>query len=167
MNRLAQLRRSTEKLLFNLFGGEELASVSLPMPDVEKFSGYLPYRSYDRDTELFYNDASVGFVLEIAPLTGADERVHTSLNQIFSDILMPGCDFHVVSYASPRISKVVQEWCYPRYLAGDVFAKIDLLLNDDDVTAFAHGVARGVIVEARVFGQVFGGHDIAVVDGAS
>jgi conjugal transfer ATP-binding protein TraC len=124
MKSVAQFRRATEKLLFNLFGGEELASVSLPMPDVEKFSGYLPYRSYDRDTELFYNDASCGFVLEIAPLTGADERVHQSLNQIFSDILMPGCDFHVVSYASPRISKIVQEWCYPRYLAGDVFEKI-------------------------------------------
>lgn len=35
---------------------------------------WLPYRSYDPKTGIFYNSASRGFVIEVSPLVGADER---------------------------------------------------------------------------------------------
>ena len=66
---------------------------------------WLPYRSYDPKTGIFYNSASRGFVIEAAPLVGADERTGEILAQFLSEgIPAPGClQFH--QWMSPRIGE--------------------------------------------------------------
>ena len=88
---------------------------------VPMLSHFLGYRAFDEGKELFYQTRSKGFVLELAPLIGANDRVSDIIGTIFSDILLPGARFSVTSYASPRTSDKLLEWVLPRYKKGGVF----------------------------------------------
>lgn len=84
----------------------------------------LGYRSYSEATGLFYQTRSKGFVLELAPLLGADERMADIIETIFADVLLPGAQFQIINYASPRIAEKIQEWALPRIRAGGVFERL-------------------------------------------
>lgn len=88
---------------------------------VAMLSQHLTYRSYDEDRQIFFQEESKGFILELAPLIGADDRVGDILSGIFSDILLPGAKFSVTTYSSPRVAPKLQDWVLPRFRAGDVF----------------------------------------------
>ncbi|PEQ11041.1 type-IV secretion system protein TraC [Novosphingobium sp. PC22D] len=98
---------------------QTMRPASIPM-----LSNFLGYRSYDDERQLFYQVRSKGFVLELAPLIGGDERTAEMVGTIFSDVLMPGCAFSIVNYASPRISEKLTEWVLPRIEAGGVFGTL-------------------------------------------
>ena len=91
---------------------------------VAMLSHFLGYRSFDEDKQIFYQVRSKGFILEVAPLIGGDERSAEILGTIFSDVLIPGCAFSIVNYASPRVSEKMAEWALPRVAAGGVFATL-------------------------------------------
>jgi conjugal transfer ATP-binding protein TraC len=91
---------------------------------VPMLSHYLGYRSFDETTKVFYQVRSKGFILELAPLIGGDERTADIIGGIFSDILVPGCAFSIVNYASPRVSEKLAEWMLPRVEAGGVFSTL-------------------------------------------
>lgn len=92
--------------------------------DVPMFSKLLGYRAYDPDKRIYYNANSRGFVLELNPIMGADERMGDILTSIFSDQLEPGCEFQVINYASPRVAETLQAWAFQRVRAGGVFEKL-------------------------------------------
>ena len=92
--------------------------------EVPMLSNLLGYRAFTRDTKIFHQTRSKGFILELAPLTGANARVGDILNAVFSDVLTPGCEFQLINYASPRIAGKLQEWALPRVRAGGVFEKL-------------------------------------------
>lgn len=46
----------------------------------------LPYDQYDPATELYYNTDSVGFVLAVAPQTGADAELTRSLHGLYDSV---------------------------------------------------------------------------------
>ena len=51
--------------------------------DYPSFRQLLPYRYYDSEYQLFINESSVGFALELAPLAGADEStIHALADMI-------------------------------------------------------------------------------------
>ena len=93
-------------------------------PAVPMLSHYLPYRSYDATRQVYHQTRSRGFVLELTPLLGADERVSDILNTIFSDILLPGSEFQVTNWPSPRVAERLQAWTLPRVRAGQVFSRL-------------------------------------------
>jgi conjugal transfer ATP-binding protein TraC len=43
---------------------------------------------------------------------------------VFADILLPGAQFQIVNYASPRVADKIQEWVLPRVRAGAVFGRL-------------------------------------------
>ena len=92
--------------------------------DVPMLAHFLGYRAYSPGEQLFHLTRSKGFILELAPLVGADERIGDILNSVFADILLPGCEFQLINYASPRIAEKLQEWALPRVRAGAVFDKL-------------------------------------------
>jgi len=92
--------------------------------DVPMLANFLGYRAYATDTQIFHLTRSKGFILELAPLMGADERIGDILTSIISDVLVAGCEFQIINYASPRIAEKLQEWALPRIRAGAVFNKI-------------------------------------------
>ena len=58
------------------------------------------------NTRLYRNRASKGFVLEVTPLVGADERTGEILGQFFSEGMPAGACLQVLNFASPRIGSV-------------------------------------------------------------
>ncbi|WP_062343223.1 type IV secretion system protein TraC [Novosphingobium sp. CCH12-A3] len=98
-----------------------------PIPasrEVPMLASLLGYRSYSAQQALFYQTRSKGFVLELAPLIGADERVADIVETVFADVLLPGAQFQIVNYASPRVAEKIQEWVLPRVRAGAVFERL-------------------------------------------
>lgn len=124
MGLAAKFLDGVNKAAIALMGGEELLGEEGKFGDFARFSSYLPYRSYDKETELFYNAGSSGFVIELAPQLGADDGSQKTITQIFSDILMPGTVFSVTQYGSPRIKEKLTDWIVPRAVGGPVYRKI-------------------------------------------
>jgi conjugal transfer ATP-binding protein TraC len=111
--------------LTELITGDDRAPESRPSSaQVPMLANFLGYRAYSPAEQIFHLTRSKGFIIEIAPLIGADERIGDILNSIFSDVLLPGCEFQVINFASPRIAEKLQEWALPRVLAGSVFDKL-------------------------------------------
>lgn len=55
----------------------------------ERFSSLLPYRYYDKEDKLFINDKSIGFALELAPLTGANQDITKTISEMIKNKLLP------------------------------------------------------------------------------
>lgn len=87
-------------------------------------SGFLPYRGYLPDDEIFENLNSVGWVLEIQPLLGSDERVDSVLAGMFEENFPDEVDVQVSSYASPYAGEVLEKWARPRVKMGGVMEEI-------------------------------------------
>ena len=141
--------------------------------EVPMLANFLGYRAYNPTEQLFHLTRSKGFILELAPLIGADERISDILNSIFSDVLLPGCEFQIINYASPRIAEKLQEWALPRVRAGQVFDRLaryrlELLRKGAWTTLagdgpfhlrhfrvlFAVGVGQGASISSEQLGSV-------------
>lgn len=84
----------------------------------------LPYQSFDPETELYYNQGSIGFVLEVAPLVGASEETVQSLNGLLSEILPDEAIAQCTLWASPKIYPFVQPSTQKRGERGGWFEKM-------------------------------------------
>ncbi|MBL8676048.1 MAG: TraC family protein, partial [Alphaproteobacteria bacterium] len=73
-------------------------------------SEMLPYRSFDPETQLFLNRASVGFVLETLPLVGCGEEIPRQLTGIFQHALPLGSNLQCLLVASPHIDPWLKVW---------------------------------------------------------
>ena len=92
---------------------------------------WLPYRSYDRKNEIFYQTNSIGFTLEVAPLVGADERTGEILAQFLSEGLPPASRVQILAFQSPRVGQTIARYALPRFAAGFLAARPKLLVADE------------------------------------
>lgn len=99
-----------DSMLSGLFGDAARPDDDRPALGVPMLAHWLPYRSYDPKTGIFYNSASRGFVIEAAPMVGADERTAEIITQFLSEgIPAPGCiQFH--QWMSPRVGEALSKW---------------------------------------------------------
>lgn len=95
-----------------------------PVLGLEMLSSFLPYRVFDETTRLYINRDSTGFIIEAAPLVGADERTGDILTQFFSEALPAGTCVQLLHWTSPRIARRIGSWFLPRYKAGDVYERM-------------------------------------------
>ena len=69
-----------------LFGESARPEADRPLLGAPMLANWLPYRSYDAKSGLFINTESMGFILELAPMMGADERsgeiLHLRIGQL-------------------------------------------------------------------------------------
>jgi conjugal transfer ATP-binding protein TraC len=114
----------TGTLLKGLFGDAEESEGDRPVLGLDMLSSFLPYRVYEPQTRLYLNARSTGFILNVAPLVGADERVGDLLGQFLSEGLPAGACVQIVHWASPRISRSIAPWFAPRYARGGVYEQI-------------------------------------------
>ena len=122
MNR--SLASARDALLSGLFGDARQADHARPSFALDMLSDWLPYRVYDEGPGLYRNAHSKGFVLEVTPLIGADERTGEILGQFFSESLPQGACLQVLNFASPRIGAIVGPWFGPRYEQGGIYEAI-------------------------------------------
>ncbi|WP_303762709.1 type IV secretion system protein TraC [Sphingobium yanoikuyae] len=113
-----------DSMLSGLFGDAARPDHDRPALGVPMLAHWLPYRSYDPKTGIFYNSASRGFVIEAAPMVGADERTAEIITQFLSEgIPAPGCiQFH--QWMSPRVGEALSKWYLPRYAARGVYERM-------------------------------------------
>ncbi|MDF0490466.1 type IV secretion system protein TraC [Sphingomonas sp. H39-1-10] len=111
-------------LLARLFGEQRAPDRTRPDLAVPMLAHWLPYRSYDQKTGLFYNSASRGFVVEAAPMVGSTERTGEILAQFLSEgVPSPGC-VQFTQWMSPRVGERLSQWYLPRYAARGVYERM-------------------------------------------
>src|SRR3546814_12681491 len=81
-----------ERMVTGILGDTARPDTERPKLGVPMLADWLPYRSHDPKTGIFYNSASRGFVVEASPLIGANERTGEILTQFLSEAIpTPGC----------------------------------------------------------------------------
>jgi conjugal transfer ATP-binding protein TraC len=85
-------------------------------------SSLLPYETYDSEHDLFINKRSLGFMLEVAPLTGATEATVQILGSLITDVLPITADLQCLFWASDKIGSVIDGFAQERSAAGEMFA---------------------------------------------
>ena len=63
--------------------------------DHSPFEYLLPYQAYDKTRQLFLNDDSLGFGLELLPLSGSDENQINRLVSMFNEKLPSYGNLHI------------------------------------------------------------------------
>jgi conjugal transfer ATP-binding protein TraC len=84
-------------------------------------SALLPYRWFDKDRELFVQDGSLGWVIEVIPLIGADETQARMLEELCAHAVPQGATCQIVTYASPKIGDCIEKWAKVRAERGPLF----------------------------------------------
>ncbi len=69
-----------------------------------------PYESYDPKTELFFNEDSIGFVLETPPLVGSSEEMQKEISGLFQHLLPEESSMQVMLFADPHIGPFFDQW---------------------------------------------------------
>ncbi len=87
-------------------------------------SDYLPYQSWDPGKELYEQKKTIGFILELVPLIGADETTSRILSELFTEALPEGAFCQVISWASPKIGATIDEWASARAAGGPVYEEL-------------------------------------------
>ncbi len=87
-------------------------------------SDYLPYQSWDPVKEIYEQKKTIGFILELVPLIGADETTSHILSELFTEALPEGAFCQVISWASPKIGATIDEWASARAAGGPVYEEL-------------------------------------------
>jgi len=75
----------------------------------DQFASWLPYQSYLDDEQLFVNKDGIGFMLEVMPQSGADDRMVEVLISLYANCPPnTGIQFHL--FASPHIRRQLRQY---------------------------------------------------------
>lgn len=75
----------------------------------DQFASWLPYQSYLEDEQLFVNRDGIGFMLEVMPQSGADDRMVEVLISLYANCPPnTGIQFHL--FASPHIRRQLRQY---------------------------------------------------------
>lgn len=77
-------------------------------------AGLLPYERFDPQSQLFFNEDSVGFMLEATPAVGLGENQLKVLSGLFTQGLKPGTSVQLLLYASPDVMPLLERWAKAR-----------------------------------------------------
>lgn len=75
-----------------------------------KVSDLLPYDAYSSKNQLFYNQTSVGFVIETATLVGASEEMQKEVSNLFALSLPEESSMQVMLWAGPKIGDFLNSY---------------------------------------------------------
>jgi conjugal transfer ATP-binding protein TraC len=79
--------------------------------EYQKVHHSLPYRVYDEENKLYYNENSYGFILEVSPLFSASEDTVKILSSLFTEGVFENCTVQIINWASPKTEHI-----FDRYL---------------------------------------------------
>jgi conjugal transfer ATP-binding protein TraC len=114
-----------KNLINQTFDGKNLSQNRLhPGFDFVSISDLLVYRTFDDKKELFFNDNSIGFVLEGNLLIGANDGVVEAISGIFTDGIPEGCSVQFLNWASPQIGDLFDSWRKHRDFQGGVYQNL-------------------------------------------
>ncbi len=100
---LAKLGENSNRSGRNTEHDSQFQQAYSEMAKFYKICDLLPYDAYDCKTKLFYNQESVGFVVETAPLVGASQEMQKEVANLFALALPEGSALQVMLWADPHI----------------------------------------------------------------
>ena len=116
---------------FNFFGGgaDERGSLAGLLSfkgqeesPADQFASWLPYSAYVRDDAIFVNRDCIGFLLELMPQSGADERMVEVLISLYPNCPAgTGIQFHL--FGSPHVRTSLRQYANLRMEDGDQLEK--------------------------------------------
>ena len=112
------------KLIADLLGGPKKVDVTPPSSAIPMLAAWLPYRSFDPKSGIYYNSASRGWILEISPLVGGDTRTSEIIAQFLSEGIPDGTAIQILQWMSPRVEQALGRWFAQRRLAGGIYEAI-------------------------------------------
>lgn len=95
--------------------------------NTHSLSEILPYESYDEETQLFWNRKSVGFVIEMFPLSGFDFKNLSQITGLLQHTMPLGSNLQCLLLASSRIENWIRPWVNQR--AGGIEALSELAIE--------------------------------------
>lgn len=84
----------------------------------------LPYRSYDRRTQIFHNEKSHGFIIETYPMVGCTEEMQREISGLFQHTLKEKASLQFLMYGDPRIESILDPWAHPLQNGDPIFQKL-------------------------------------------
>lgn len=113
---------------------------SKKLSELYKLSGFLPYESYDADSDMYFNKDSVGFVLDCMPSTGLTEQNLNVLNGIFCMQHPADATIQVTLYADPNVENLYDVWRQNKQMcANKDVSEIFSLLADNRIEYYKKG----------------------------
>lgn len=97
--------------------------------DYPRFSSILPYRYFDTDTQIFINEMSIGFALELAPLTGANEEIIHSLSEIIKNKIPDNISVQIMMIGTNKISDILENYFQSSSMSNEDIIKFEFLRN--------------------------------------
>ena len=83
--------------------GSQFIQAFKDMANFYKICDLFPYDAYDPKTKIFYNQESLGFVIETAPLIGASAEMQKEVSNLFALALPEESSLQVLLWADPHI----------------------------------------------------------------
>lgn len=80
----------------------------------------LPYRAYDPEHKVFHNIGSIGFVMQIAPMIGGDERAVNMMKQMLAQNYPKDSVVEAFCFLSPKVATKLNDWFVTRLLSGGI-----------------------------------------------
>ncbi|WP_455865484.1 type IV secretion system protein TraC [Pantoea agglomerans] len=87
----------------------------------------LPYRMYDDKTELYINSRSIGFVMEVAPLAGANQQVVQALDDLLRKKLPRKTPVTVLMVASKCVGEMLDNGLSNAMWKGDMAPRLNAI----------------------------------------
>jgi conjugal transfer ATP-binding protein TraC len=88
----------------------QYSNVSKDFLNFHSLGDLLPYGSYDETFEIFINERSYGFILEVGVFTGFSEELERELGGLFQSILPEGSSIQFLLVASSKIGNILDTW---------------------------------------------------------
>ena len=94
-----------------------------PESPSEQFASWLPYRAYAREDKIFVNrNGGLGFLLEVMPQSGADERMVEVLLSLYTNCPKEtGIQFHL--FGSPQVRSILTSYANQRVEDDDQYER--------------------------------------------
>ncbi|MEA9392695.1 type IV secretion system protein TraC [Acerihabitans sp. TG2] len=102
----------------------DLLQQSLSYPSI---TSLLPYRMYDEKTELFINSRSIGFIIEVAPLAGANQEVVQALDDLLRKKMPRKTPITVLMVASKCVGEMLDHGLSKAMWKGDMAPRLNAI----------------------------------------
>lgn len=113
-NTISESLKKLNKVVYRTFLGNEFDDLSMVSRKnlynkkthrIPSFSRELGYLFYDKDLNIFFNEHNAGYLFQICPLTGGNERLAEQLDSILREKLTENNTFHLIKVVHNKVGE--------------------------------------------------------------
>jgi len=112
--------------------------------EIHTLAQMLPYDSYDSTTGLYTNQRSVGFMLLLSPLNGADSTIADTFNSLITEKIPAGSFVQLSTWASPKIAPKLDSSDGKVGVKGTLYMNAGKLVSNAFFAGVLSGMGNGV-----------------------